>query len=286
VKLFDPHIHMSARTTDDYQTMSRAGIATIVEPASWLGQPRTTVGSFEDYFALLVGWERFRAAQFGIQHYSALGLNPREANDRRLAREVMQRLPAWLEKESVVAVGAIGYDDVTPLEDAVFAEHLELAKRHDLPVVVHTPLRDKRRGTERALAVVRELRFAEQCVLIDHSSEETLPLILDSGCWAGHSLYPDTKLDERRMAALVLRYGAERILVNSAADWGISDPLKVPKCRLVMRAAGVSEGMLRAVFWENPVAFFSQSRRLQLELAEPVNTPVTREVPSTLRGAL
>src|SRR5690606_16478947 len=66
MKLFDPHIHMTSRTTDDYQAMADAGIAAIVEPAFWVGQPRTHVGTFEDYFLSLLGWERFRASQFGI----------------------------------------------------------------------------------------------------------------------------------------------------------------------------------------------------------------------------
>src|SRR5262249_22455044 len=62
MKLFNPHIHMTSRTTDDYQAMAAAGIAAVLEPAFWLGQPRTHVGTFEDYFASLLGWERFRAS--------------------------------------------------------------------------------------------------------------------------------------------------------------------------------------------------------------------------------
>ena len=74
--LFDPHIHMTSRTTDDYAAMAEAGIAAIVEPAFWVGQPRTHVGTFEDYFLSLLGWERFRASQFGILHFCTLALNP------------------------------------------------------------------------------------------------------------------------------------------------------------------------------------------------------------------
>ena len=62
----DPHIHMTSRTTDDYQAMQASGVVAIIEPAFWLGQPRTTAGSFKDYFSSLVGWERFRARHFGI----------------------------------------------------------------------------------------------------------------------------------------------------------------------------------------------------------------------------
>ena len=82
MRIFDPHVHMTSRTTDDYEAMAAAGIRAIVEPAFWLGQPRTSVDSFVDYFNGLLGWERFRASQFGIRHHCAIGLNPKEANDR------------------------------------------------------------------------------------------------------------------------------------------------------------------------------------------------------------
>ena len=262
MKLFDPHIHMTSRTTDDYEAMARAGIAAVIEPAFWLGQPRTHVGTFEDYFLSLLGWERFRASQFGILHFCTMALNPKEANDPALARGVIDLLPRYLEKDGVVAVGEIGFDDMTPAEESAFAEQLELARRFDLPALVHTPHRDKRRGTERSLALVREARFPEERVLIDHNNEETLPLVLATGCFAGHSIYPNTKMDETRMVALVKRYGSERILINSAADWGVSDPLKVPKTVAAMYDAGIATADIEKIAWANPVAFFGQSGRL------------------------
>jgi len=269
MKLFDPHIHMTSRTTADYEAMAAAGIVAVVEPAFWLGQPRTHVGTFEDYFGSLLGWEPYRASQFGIRHFCTLALNPKEANDERVADGVLALLPRYLGKDGVVAVGEIGYDEQTPAEDRRFAEQLELAKRFDLPALVHTPHRDKKRGTERSLALVREAAFPEDRVLIDHNNEETLPLVRRTGCWAGHSIYPNSKMDEARMAALVRQYGSERIIVNSAADWGISDPLKVPKTVAVMRAQGIGEGDIETIVWRNPVAFFAQSGRLDLDGVEP-----------------
>ena len=264
MKLFDPHIHMTSRTTLDYEAMAGAGIAAVVEPSFWMGQPRTHVGTFEDYFAALVGWERFRASQFGIRHFCTLSLNPKEANSAHIAQGVIDLLPRYLSKDGVVAVGEIGYDDMTAEEDKYFAAQLELAIRFDLPVMIHTPHRDKKRGTERSLALIREVGFPEERALIDHNTEETLPLVLESACWAGHSIYPFTKMDEPRMVALVKRYGPDRILVNSAADWGVSDPLKVPKTAALMRESGISEADIERIVWTNPVAFFSQSGRLDL----------------------
>ncbi len=273
MKYVDPHIHMTSRTTTDYQAMAQAGVAVVVEPAFWLGQPRTHVGTFEDYFLSLLGWERFRASQFGIHHVCTLSLNPKEANNPSVAQGVIDLLPRYLQKDGVVAVGEVGYDDLTPDEEKYFAIQLELALRFELPVLVHTPHRDKKRGTERSLALIKEVGVPEGRVLIDHNTEETLPLVLKTGCWAGHSIYPDTKMDEARMVALVKRYGSERILINSAADWGVSDPLKVPKAAALMRASGISDREIETIVWTNPLTFFGQSGRLDVAHLAAAPTP-------------
>jgi len=56
MRIFEPHAHMISRVTDDYERMALAGIAAVLEPAFWLGQPRTHVGTFLDYFDTLIGW--------------------------------------------------------------------------------------------------------------------------------------------------------------------------------------------------------------------------------------
>ncbi|MDQ2587721.1 TatD family hydrolase [Saccharothrix yanglingensis] len=280
MRIFDPHVHMTSRTTDDYESMAAVGVTALVEPAFWLGQPRTSVGSFVDYFDSLIGWERFRAAQFGIRHHCALALNPKEANDPRCA-EVVDLLPRYLAKDGVVAVGEVGYDSMTPEEDDAFARQLELAVAHDLPALVHTPHRDKHAGTLRTLDVVRESGLPPERVVVDHLNEVTVRAVKDSGCWAGFSIYPDTKMDERRMVAILREYGTERVLVNSAADWGRSDPLKTYRTGRAMLDAGFDQSDVDAVLWHNPVAFYGQSGRLVLDGPE---APSTFAGNSILRG--
>jgi predicted metal-dependent TIM-barrel fold hydrolase len=287
MKIFDPHIHMTSRSTDDYEAMARAGIIAIVEPAFWLGQPRTNVGSFVDYFNSLLGWERFRASQFGIRHFCTIGLNPKEANNPKLLDEVLAVMPRFLAKDGVVAVGEIGFDDQTDEEEDCLMRQIKLADEFQLPILIHTPHRDKKRGTIRTIEAVRRAGFPEERVLIDHNNEETLPIVLATKCWAGHTIYPNTKMDEQRMAALVKKYGTDRIIVNSAADWGISDPLKVPKTIDVMRAQGIAEDAIEQIVWHNPVAFFSQSGRLQVDdlAARPtIDRTQKFETNSVLRG--
>ncbi|GCB43286.1 TatD family hydrolase [Streptomyces sp. NL15-2K] len=271
MRIFDPHIHMTSRTTDDYEAMYAAGIRAVVEPSFWLGQPRTSVDSFTDYFDALLGWEPYRAAQFGIQHRCTIALNPKEANDPRCAG-VLDVLPRYLAKDRVVAVGEIGYDSMTPEEDEALAHQLELAVEHELPVLVHTPHRDKAVGTRRTLDVVRESGIPPELVLVDHLNELTVAMVADSGCWMGFSIYPHTKLTEDRMVRILQEHGTERMLVNSAADWGRSDPLKTRKTADAMIAAGFDDDTVDQVMWRNPVAFYGQSGRLDLEDVKPEDT--------------
>ena len=281
MRIFDPHVHMTSRTTDDYEAMHAAGVRALVEPAFWLGQPRTSVGSFTDYFDALIGWERFRAAQFGIRHHCTIALNPKEANDPRCAG-VLDVLPRYLEKDGVVAVGEIGFDSMTPEEDVAFARQLELAIEHGLPALVHTPHRDKAAGTRRTLDLVKESGLPVERVAVDHLNETTVRAVADSGAWMGFSIYPDTKMDEDRMVAILKEYGTARVLVNSAADWGRSDPLKTHKTGLAMLAAGFDESDVDTVLWRNPVEFYGQSGRLVLDdLPEAAETFLGNSV---LRG--
>jgi uncharacterized protein len=262
MRIFEPHAHMISRITDDYEQMALVGVEAILEPAFWVGQPRTHVGTFLDYFDTLLGWERYRAAQYGIHHFCAMALNPKEANDDRVNAGVLEHLPRYLEKDGVLAVGEIGYDDMTPKEEHFFAAQLELAKAHGLPALIHTPHRDKKRGVERTLGLLREVGFPMERALVDHNNEETVGLCIDTGCVMGFSIYPETKMDERRMIEILRRYGTDRVIVNSACDWGRSDPLKVAKTAALMRRSGWSAAEVEKVVWGNPIAFFAQSGRL------------------------
>jgi predicted metal-dependent TIM-barrel fold hydrolase len=289
MRIFDPHIHMTSRTTNDYEALYASGVRALVEPAFWLGQPRTNVGSFIDYFDSLLGWERFRAAQFGIRHHATIALNPKEANDPRCV-PVLDEIPRYLMKEGVVAVGEIGYDSMTPAEDEAFSRQLELALEYSLPVMVHTPHREKLAGTHRTLDVVRESGVAPGMVVVDHLNETTVEIVKDAGAWMGFSIYPDTKMDEQRMVAILRRYGTERVLVNSAADWGRSDPLKTLSTANAMLAAGFTTDDVDKVLWRNPVEFYGQSGQLILDPipgfdeAEMPNAAAGFEGNSVLRG--
>lgn len=254
---------MVSRTTDDYQRMAAAGIVAVIEPAFWLGQPRTSAGTFTDYFNTLIGFERFRASQFGIRHYCTLGINSKEANNERLAAEVMELLPLYICKEGVVGIGEVGFDDQTPAEEHFLRLQAALALEANLPVQIHTPHRDKKTGTRRTMDVLDDVGVPPGQVIIDHNNEETVKMVLDRGCWAAFTIYPHTKLGNERMVEIVKEYGSERIIIDSSADWGISDPLAVPKTAALMKECGIALEDIEKVSYRNPLEAYAQSGQIR-----------------------
>jgi predicted metal-dependent TIM-barrel fold hydrolase len=268
VRIFEPHIHMFARTTDDYESLALAGVRALVEPSFWLGQRRTQVGTFVDYWSAIRDYEWQRAKAATIEQFHTVSVNPREANDEPLAREALAAMAPFLDHERCVAVGEIGFDDITPAEERLLAEQLVLAREKGLPALVHSCHRNKLRGTERTIEILKELDYDPARVLYDHNTEETIGLVRDYGCWAGLTVYPHTKLSPERAANILEEYGVERTMVNSSADWGPSDVLSVPRVVVELRRRGWTDDRIQPLVWNTPRAFYAQSGRLAADAAQ------------------
>jgi len=264
--IIEPHIHMYSRTTDDYQAMYRAGIRACVEPSFWLGTNRRYAGTFFDYFQLILDFETVRARRFGIDHYAAVSINPKETENAALADEVIAGLGEYLDHPRCVAIGEIGFNNITPNEEHAFVRQLEIAKARKLPVIVHLPHVDKPRGIARTVAILRELNLLGPQIEIDHNTEDTIQTALDSGCYAGMTVYPISKLTPARVSAMVRQYGSARVMVNGSADWGISDPLSLVKVVEFMKQDGHSEATIRDLVFNNAMAFYRQSPKWQPDL--------------------
>jgi len=264
--IIEPHIHMYSRTTDDYQAMYAAGIRACVEPSFWLGSNRRYAGTFWDYFRLILEFEPIRAQRFGIDHYAAVSVNPKEAEDPGLVDEVLAGIPEYLDHDRCVAVGEIGYNNITANEERAFEAQLDLARSHELPVIVHTPHVNKPAGTKRIIEVLRAHGMDCPKVIIDHNTEETIELSLHTQCYAGMTVYPISKLTPQRVSAMIRQYGSERIIVNGSADWGISDPLSLVKVVAFMRQDGHSPEVIQRLVYDNAMAFYSQTPRWKPQL--------------------
>jgi len=283
LRIFDPHIHMYARTTDDYEAMSLAGIEAVVDPAFWLGSARHYAGTFYDYFEHLLGYEAERAAMYNISHHCTLSVNPREANDLALANEVLERLPEYLTRPRCIAIGEVGFDRQTEAEEEVFRKQARLARDRGLLLLVHTPHQYKRLGVERTLKILAEEGVEQRRVLVDHNTEETMPLFAGTQYWVGLTVYPVTKLSPERAVNIARQYGLDRLIVNSSADWGPSDVLSVPKVAHLMLKTGFSRDEVEQLVWENPIRFYSQSPNFVV----PVGAEhLTSSTLGSLRGTL
>ena len=102
-------------------------------------------------------------------------------------------------------------------------------------------------------------------VLIDHVEEHTVRAVLDRGYWAGMTLYPDSKCTPQRAADIIEMHGTERLWINSAGDWGPSDPLAVPKCQVELASRGHSASLIDTISFTNPKTFLSQSGKFSVE---------------------
>ncbi|PSP74859.1 hydrolase TatD [Halobacteriales archaeon QS_1_68_20] len=266
MRIIDPHMHMVSRSTDDYERARLAGIECCIEPAFWSGTDKQHAGAFFDYFEQIIQHETERAERVaGIDHYVTIALEPKEANYPEMAREVLDRVPEYLDRDPVVGVGEIGLDQNTEEEREAFREQLWMAEERELPVIVHTPHTDKPSGTETIVGIIEDEGVTQERIVIDHNTENTIDITAETDCWIGFTLYPG-KIDPGGAIDLLEEYGTDRMLLNSAADWDPSDPLAVPKARDEMVDRGWDREEVRKVVLENPHEFFSQSPNFEYEL--------------------
>ena len=266
MKYIEPHAHMVSRSTDDYTALALAGCEAICEPAFWAGFDRSSPKGFYDYYRQLTEYEPARAAKFGIPHFCWLCINPKEAEDPVFAREVMSLIPEFIDKPTVLGIGEIGLNKNTRNELAIFEEHVQIALNRDLPILIHTPhLEDKLKGTKLILDSLANFSTLDRSkVIIDHVEEHTVSHVLDSGYWAGMTLYPHSKCSLDRAIDIIEIHGSDRLWMNSACDWGVSDPLAVPKCALQMKARQHAAADIERIIYQNPKSFLSQSPRFVL----------------------
>lgn len=265
MRYFEMHAHMVSRTTDDYERMALAGCVGVLEPAFWAGFDRSSIGGFRDYFSHLTDFEVKRSGNYGIVHYTMLAMNPKEAENRNMSKEVLRLIPGFLSHKTVLGIGEIGFNKNSKNELETFKEHVQLAIQNDQLILVHTPhLEDKYKGTILTIDALNELGAEPNKVIIDHVEEHTIKKALDNGYWASITLYPSTKCTPERAADMVECHGADKILIGSACDWGESDPLAIPKFIHEMKMRGHPHESIKKIVHQNPMEFLSQCPKFEI----------------------
>ena len=257
--IIEPHIHMYSRTTDDYARMYERDIRVCVEPSFWLGANRRYAGTFFDYFELILEFETVRAERFGIDHYAAVSVNPKEADNIALGEEVLAGIEPYLNHPRCVAFGEIGLNNITENEIALFRKQLIMAEEKKMPVIVHLPHQNKAKGAQITVDIIKEQALTQNRILLDHNDETSMAISRDSDCYTGMTVYPYSKLNPARVSSLVHEFSVERMMVNSSADWGVSDPLALVKTVDYLEGDGHSPETIEALLHDNPLRFYSNS---------------------------
>jgi predicted metal-dependent TIM-barrel fold hydrolase len=248
--LFDLHLHPHALTAADLESMRLFGVAEALAFADPLADatPKRLLQQLER----LVSREAERLKRSGIAPFLAVGVHPQSLPARGLT-EVLAHLPE-LFRGPVVALGEIGLSRGGEDEEHAFLEQLDLARRLQVPVVVHTPSHDKERLTRRTLALLRASRLPPSRVLVDHATLKTARLAIECGHFAGLSVHPESLTAERAVVA-VRRLGATRLCLDSDAGAGASDILGLARTAHLLQKAKLSARVLARVGRENARSF-------------------------------
>lgn len=259
MRIIDPHLHTDRMKGKDLETLSVAGMEAAVLPTPHLLPWMVTADT------LFRMWDNF--LDFQIKHPKSLGIDmkvtlgvPFYGMAHEAVDTCLKRMPDYLKHEAVVGLGEIGLDAGIESEVALFRAHLNLAKDHDLPIIVHTPTPHEPQA-ETVLAQIIDLigeeNFPIERTVLDHTGLNTLQARLDSGAMVGLSICYD-KLNPDEAAKIVKdnpNY-RDQLFLNSEFGWAGEGHFSVPRAVLGMRRMGLKRNEIEQVTWENPKRFF------------------------------
>jgi predicted metal-dependent TIM-barrel fold hydrolase len=260
MRFIDAHLHTDMIEDVQLQKLVMMGMEAAVIPS-----PHMFLGS-RDADAVLLLWERFltlevnSAKTLGFEAFASLSV-PFFGVNRADAEKCLERLPDFLQHERVVAIGEVGMDCATQFEADLFREHLRLAKAHDLPVILHTPIRLAPQGptvTPMILDIITDEGFPVERCVFDHAGEETLDFRMTTGGMVGLSICWD-KMPPEVAARYVVDHpdGRDRLIINSELGGQGNDYFMVPRVMLAMKLMGLDKATIDRVCWRTPRDFFA-----------------------------
>ena len=218
----DSHIHSEGRSVEDLRFMAKNGIEKAVTCAFYPIEPRFPE-TLIDLARKLTEFEPMRGESAGMKIYSAIGIHP------RCIPPDWQKVLEFIEGYSgYIAIGEIGLEEGSDEEKEILKAQILLAKKLDIPVIIHTPKKNKELILEKTLEILDTVSFPEDLDLIDHNSLKTVKTVLDKGYWAGITVQPG-KLSVEEAVKIVEEFGDEKLIANSDTGFSESDMLAVMK---------------------------------------------------------
>lgn len=278
IPIIDGHVHMDVRSANEYELMAISGVEAVVIPSTCNGEKRSSKEAYFQFYDRLLTAERQRAERHGLKAGIAVSVDPEDLHEVEIAYEVIEGLPRYFDNPHVCAMGEIGLEKFTPAEVSVFLRQLRLARDYALPVIMHTPHEDKEANLPRMVAIleeaITEYGLERRLLLLDDLTVDTIDCAwgLELGAY-GLAVSPPLngvyvahrKATPREAKELLDRYGAAKLIFNSALGWGYGDPQAISRVLLHLKLMGVREDDLKAVVYDNPKRFFEQNPNFRLD---------------------
>ena len=249
--MIDSHVHADTRPYEDFEKMAVAGIETAVTCAHDPLKMSTSDVVFDHWYRILNNDVK-RAAENGLKLYVALGIHPRSIS--RDFENALEKLPSFLENDSIVAIGEIGLETASESEKNIFKKQLQLAEDLKMKVIVHTPRTNKKEITGITTSIIEE-NIDPKMIVIDHVDNTIVKDVIHMDAMLGLTVQP-RKMTPDEAVSIINEYSFEKFALDSDMSSSPSDPLSVPKTVHKLKLAGFDDKDIRKVSGDNAAKFF------------------------------
>jgi len=248
--MIDAHTHLDVRSFEDLEKMALCGIEKIVTCAH--NPYRMSVPEvYLDHWERLIEMETKRGLMAGVDVKVAIGIHP--MGYPKEWQRLIEEMPRYLEDKNVVGVGETGLHYLRDDEKNLLKEQLKLAMEYSMPVVIHTPEKDKGKALQEILKILKEVEIEEDLVMIDHINRDTVDLI-DMDVYVGLTVQP-TKINPEEAVEIIENYDRKFILSSDLGSLK-SDIYALPRTRLLMKKRGLEKRKIVESTYKNARDFY------------------------------
>lgn len=248
--IIDAHMHADCRPIEDFKNIKIGGVDAVITCAHDPLEMKQSNVNIEHLNRITYD-EPKRAARHAVKVYTAVGIHPRAIPDDY--ENVIEKLPEYLKEEHVIAVGEIGINSITSIEEEVFVKQLHFADENNYNVIVHTPRTDKATVTKRTIELIDE-NINPKLVQLDHIDYSIVDMVIDKDYTLGITVQPE-KMSVEDTVGMLDKYGFDKFVLDSDMSSAPSNPLSLPETKHSLEVQGYNTKDIEKVLFKNVCKF-------------------------------